>query len=818
MIYFVLISTALSTRQSEGHRKGELCPVLQLHPLQLHFLERKSQSPTLETYNASMHQMLEENHTTWHMTGNYEDLYRHSAMQEHTTIRVPVSYIEQDKNIGRGASVQELSINPHQNVSVLTSQMVKFTHDSQRKSKIRRRDEEHEAYAMIHSSSSKSASNMSKSRSANDNTPLIVTCAVLAALGCFVIGFYCRPASPPERPPQVLAGEAQGTRWEGRRSSTASEARRLSGLGRRASGTATQINPPQPKEPPVVPTLPLATIGASTAGLPEKTAVPEKAAPPEKTAMPEKTAFPKKSTMPEKTPSPGADSGPESQHPPQTSSAEFEIASIKGVRKFRWMTPTEIESLGLNISKDPPPAGEYNWIGTGLQEPARFHAEAGGSTNFIPAPWTADAVRKILSDHDHDTSNWRGDAVNGLVKECIDGRACLVIDANGNLKRIMEIVLVVINHHTTGNVIVPDRSTESRKFKSSASEFRQAMKGNLEPVPSIRRMYKERVEDAAQRCVLEKLGLPDGAVHVEPGRVKTFEQEENSDFYPGLTTVVCRHMLRAKVISTDKEVLKSIAADPDAGQADQGFGTEYCGEINRWVWKSAEEVPGLRQHMNWIFHGIEQLSPRATMHSPRGGTGAAAGGGRLRTGAMKAQMFKSTHRRSVLTSRDADLEVLVPWSEREVKDLLDEHNSAPEAFGMTLGELSQMASKGHLVFARRSKDERLVAVVDLICLRVFNVLGTGILVQTASADEEPGLPEIEWRLDERSWDAARRLARSQLLVDDETLTISSDLQEVQQGPEDEDSAVLVRKWTLTAKLNTGMEGSLGPQTPQSSQR
>merc|ERR1712118_310445 len=87
-----------------------------------------------------------------------------------------------------------------------------------------------------------------------------------------------------------------------------------------------------------------------------------------------------------------------------------------------------------------------------------------------------------------------------------------------------------------------------------------------------------------------------------------------------------------------------------------------------------------------------------------------------------------------------------------------------------------MASRGLLYFGCRQTDGKLVAVQDNICLRVVSPNGQAVLVQatplsSASSTHGGGLswPGMARRLDESTWDTARRVARTVLQMEDTSL-------------------------------------------------
>merc|ERR1719265_1435176 len=225
----------------------------------------------------------------------------------------------------------------------------------------------------------------------------------------------------------------------------------------------------------------------------------------------------------------------------------------------------------------------------------------------------------------------------------------------------MEQVVVIIHHPQECYVIVSDdRMQGSHRFSAEVTEFRRTMKKG-EKTLSIRKLPMEMIEQTAYRCIKEKLGIEDGSIEVTEGMVKSTELEESSDFYPGLTTVVCKHIIQARVVTTDPQKLKSIGADSSTENAVVAE-HEYRGESGRWVWQLLDKVPDLRQYSKWLGQRGVWQQPGMTI-SPRSVRSRAA-----------------LSRKSLEPLRDS-LQVVQPWDESEVLKLLEEHQATPDEFG-----------------------------------------------------------------------------------------------------------------------------------------
>lgn len=307
----------------------------------------------------------------------------------------------------------------------------------------------------------------------------------------------------------------------------------------------------------------------------------------------------------------------------------------------------------------------------------------------------------------------------------------------------------------------------------------------------------EKIEETANRALLQKLGVAGGMVELAPSRIKTIESEEHSDFYPGLTTVVSRHFIQARVVTSDRKLLEKVGLrrlESSTETEEEAFETEYSGETFRWIWQKPEDVAGLRGHLGFLKTKGNHAEPGAVAKAKSGKVS-------MKFGKSQSEKLK---RSSLLRTRDASLQVILPWRESAVQELLLEYHATAEEFGLSLQELSAEASQGRLAFATNAthgNDKKLVAITDFVLLQLLNPEGKGVLMQYCSDEgsTETALPEIAWHLDECSWDAARRLGRSMLFLEDEVWMLHNDLTKLQR--EDLVSQRMIkRRWLVSAAI------------------
>eukprot|EP00746_Dinoflagellata_sp_MGD_P126363 gnl/MRDRNA2_/MRDRNA2_61227_c0_seq1.p1 gnl/MRDRNA2_/MRDRNA2_61227_c0~~gnl/MRDRNA2_/MRDRNA2_61227_c0_seq1.p1 ORF type:complete len:714 (+),score=154.47 gnl/MRDRNA2_/MRDRNA2_61227_c0_seq1:245-2386(+) len=447
-------------------------------------------------------------------------------------------------------------------------------------------------------------------------------------------------------------------------------------------------------------------------------------------------------------------------------------------RSYKWMAPAELEKKGLQLVEFA--CGNSKDLGT-----ADRHSTAGGHlADVIPAPWSVETVKQILNSHDVDTSGWPETKLQLLFNELADMKAFLLGTPLDGVKRTMEKVVVVVYHPHKDAVIVADDQTPPTRVTSAGNStdlyfrYRQMMKKG-ERTLSMRKLPRESVEQTAYKCLKEKLGIEDGLIEVTEGMVKTAELEESSDFYPGLTTLVCSHMVQARVVTTDPEKLKAIGVDKPEENA---LAAEhvYRGENIRWIWQSLSKIPDLLKHASWLRKC-----------------------GRKSAGLADTRSLIGHHRKSLAPLNTA-LHVIMPWGQLEVQKLLDIHQATSNDFGMSLEDLSAKASKGDIVFGKLSSDGKLVLITDFIIMQARQKTQQHALIETeksSNGEVKVQWPQIPWPLNEDCLDAVKRLSREMLLFDDGELRLSSNLRKGHRHVFDNDARVLKRTWIVAAEVS-----------------
>lgn len=432
-----------------------------------------------------------------------------------------------------------------------------------------------------------------------------------------------------------------------------------------------------------------------------------------------------------------------------------------------------------------------------------FEAQTNSGRNandldVIPAPWSPQALVKILEKHSINTEAWNANMIQKLCMACQEGKSFLMVSPEGKLMRTWELVHVVVVHPSLSMLLVSDEA--GHKYAESASAYRKKMKDSDERLPTTRRQLNESTLQAALRCVHEKLGLPSSVVDLHFGGTFANDNEEiKNDIYPGLPTLVRREFVQAVISASDEEIEQALDQNSEptpenvktegqfAEDSDEWKWTIECrGEMHQWVWKDFLTIPRMCLDFSWIKQGAKLGS-------------------------------NLIYEAEVLT-RDADLQVVMPWSKEDVEAQLTEYGMHASAFGMSSEELASKASSGHWYFGFRRSDKKMVCVKDTICLRVVSPDDQEVLVQTtplSSTEEQRG--SVQWpcsirRLDESAWDTARRVARTQLKMEDTSLHICHDPNAVEENGNG--SLFVDRKWVLTASIPEGQEHLYKAQSAQ----
>eukprot|EP00405_Crypthecodinium_cohnii_P035617 CAMPEP_0206532686 /NCGR_PEP_ID=MMETSP0325_2-20121206/4534_1 /ASSEMBLY_ACC=CAM_ASM_000347 /TAXON_ID=2866 /ORGANISM="Crypthecodinium cohnii, Strain Seligo" /LENGTH=345 /DNA_ID=CAMNT_0054029219 /DNA_START=42 /DNA_END=1077 /DNA_ORIENTATION=- len=120
--------------------------------------------------------------------------------------------------------------------------------------------------------------------------------------------------------------------------------------------------------------------------------------------------------------------------------------------------------------------------------------------------------------------------------ELIRGEAALVRDAKGDLQRVVDVVMLIIVHPATGDILV---QTEYEKKDGS--------KALLNRLPGAKCRPDENQFLSARRILRRQLDMDENDANIlHPARL--IEEERPTDAYPGLKTVYRKRLIRAALV------------------------------------------------------------------------------------------------------------------------------------------------------------------------------------------------------------------------------------------------------------------------------
>merc|ERR1719217_151793 len=116
-------------------------------------------------------------------------------------------------------------------------------------------------------------------------------------------------------------------------------------------------------------------------------------------------------------------------------------------------------------------------------------------------------------------------------------------------------------------------------------------------LPCSRSKPGEDIMATAQRCLVQKLNVPEGTVELNWGVVKSFDSYEPGTFYPGLGTLVRRHIVQGKILQQHTDKLKRTSM---LQWLEPTFQTMVQGQAYTWKWTQPERVPSVAENLAWL--------------------------------------------------------------------------------------------------------------------------------------------------------------------------------------------------------------------------
>lgn len=126
-----------------------------------------------------------------------------------------------------------------------------------------------------------------------------------------------------------------------------------------------------------------------------------------------------------------------------------------------------------------------------------------------------------------------------ISTELIKGESSLMQDPNGNVLRVVDLVVVKIVNSVTGGILV---QTEQQHPDGS--------KSILNRLPGAKRRPDENQFLTARRILRKQLKMDENHVNLDSMDVKIVEEEKDSPSYPGLRTVYRKRIISADLMKT----------------------------------------------------------------------------------------------------------------------------------------------------------------------------------------------------------------------------------------------------------------------------
>jgi len=191
------------------------------------------------------------------------------------------------------------------------------------------------------------------------------------------------------------------------------------------------------------------------------------------------------------------------------------------------------------------PAGDggYAWAAAEEVQNPEILGDEVSNTDFStlvypPIGLGEEALLEFLQTNNIDTEGWGGGTARSVfefAEELVKGEATLQTMPNGQVKRIVDVVVVKLVRQGTEEALV--------ELEEKVEDSRQ----DLKRLPAVKRRSDEHQFLAARRLITQFLRLNDNYVRLDAEDVRVIEEEMPSVSYPGLTTVYRKRVVRASL-------------------------------------------------------------------------------------------------------------------------------------------------------------------------------------------------------------------------------------------------------------------------------
>jgi myosin-light-chain kinase len=417
--------------------------------------------------------------------------------------------------------------------------------------------------------------------------------------------------------------------------------------------------------------------------------------------------------------------------PAQQLKDEFEVENknLETIKKFVWKKQDVVMAEGL-LDKD--------GVRPETQDDLKITVER-----------NTPGIEAMLKEHIDVSTFGKGQAktIDELIHECQVGASQLMLDATAykRVVRVVEIVLLRIRANSKFLVQVSETYKDGRE------------RTDVHQIPGTKKLPHENAMQTAKRVLETRLQMrAEKGCHVilQPSSLESFEEEEVSPHFPGLTTVY------------RKEIIEGIATGTSS-QISQKFQTNDQGTAFGWDWFDEKECEKKQ---------------------------------------VKLRFPKEQHDISAL------VQAPVGFDQDKLEEFLSRSGVNKDDFGSkegsrTLKDFADELTRGEAALTTRA-DGKVVRVVDVVVLKMQRKNGE-ILVESEEtargANKKTNrLPAVKRRADENQFYSARRALMNYVKVDPNSVVL--DEKNVGIVEEEKDSASypgitsVYRKRIITATM------------------
>lgn len=198
--------------------------------------------------------------------------------------------------------------------------------------------------------------------------------------------------------------------------------------------------------------------------------------------------------------------------------------SAGNTKYFAWKTDKECESAKIKYRQ---PDNDDQVSGL-VQAPIGFDEEE---------------LKKYFANNGVDISRFgqgQAKSLKDISAELIKGESSLMIEQNGSIIRVVDVVVIKLVHSVTQSVLVQTEQT-----------FPDGTKVQLKRLPGAKRRPDENQFLTARRILKRQLKVEENHVTLDAANVQVAEEQKDSLAYPGLTTVYRKRIITATLAKGD---------------------------------------------------------------------------------------------------------------------------------------------------------------------------------------------------------------------------------------------------------------------------